>query len=214
MTIAEIARRRFRFSIRSLMIAVLVCAFLLTPIAWLVRQNALLRAEQLRAAAYRQRAVVLGERARAEFLARTRAGNSTREPANAEGAPDPRTERGLWAGLAVNHAVFPSGETSAMQLEFTLTNDGDRTLDPQIGQSRIIINGEELSDPGLLFNNGPRDSRFRALPPGATLQFAYALGSHFEKPGVYRVWWRGEQFRSPEVVFRVLTDEGPAPDGR
>ena len=204
------ARHPFRFSVRSLMIAVLVCAFLLTPIAWLARQNALIRARQLQAAM-----PIACERsawqhqARSEFLAPCfNAAGTTSGKTQGEGALEPQTERGLWAALAVNHAVFRSGETRDLMIEFTLINDGDTVLDPQIGKSRIIINGKELSDSGLVLGNGPRDAAFKALPPGASLQFGYALGKHVEEPGVYRVSWRGEDFRSPEVVFRVLAREG------
>jgi hypothetical protein len=96
-----------------------------------------------------------------------------------------------------------------MTVEFTLFNDGETAVDPQIDKSRIIINGKELSVSGLILGTGPRDATFRELPPGATLQFGYALGKHFEEPGVYRVSWLGERFRSPEVVLRVLREEGP-----
>lgn len=69
-----------------------------------------------------------------------------------------------------------------------------------------MVNGEELADSGLVLGNGPRDARSAALPPGDHLSFGYALGDHFREPGIYRVSWRGANFRSPEVVFRVLPD--------
>ena len=116
---------------------------------------------------------------------------------------------GLWAALTANHAVFRRGETNGLNVEFTLVNDGGVTVDPKIGESRIVVNGEELADSGLILGNGPRDARFAALPPGDYLRFSYALGDHFKEPGVYRVSWRGADFRSPEVVFRVL---GGKPD--
>ena len=53
----------------------------------------------------------------------------------------------------------------------------------------------------------PRDARFAALPPGDHLRFVYVLGDHFKGPGVYRVSWRGANFRSPVVVFRVLPEK-------
>jgi len=205
----ELARHPFRFSVRSLMIVVLVSAFLLTPIGWRVRQNALIRARQLQAGANREPAIALAEQARTEFLARVNAAGPSSGKTQGEGALDPRAERGLWAALAVNHAVFHPGETRDMTIEFTLINDGDKVLDPQIDKSRIIINGKELADSGLILGSGPRDAVFSALPPGATLRFGYALGKHFEEPGVYRVSWLGEDFRAPEVVFRVLREKAP-----
>ena len=165
------------------MIAVAISAFLLTPAAWLVREKALLRARQMQAAAYRQRAIVLGERARAELAAASRVLAKGAWETKRKGDSDPRAERGLWAAITVNHAVFRSGETRDLRIEFTLVNDGDKALDPQIGKSRIIVNGEELSDSGLILSNGPRDARFGALPPGATLQFGYALGKPLRTAG-------------------------------
>src|SRR5262249_54659957 len=93
-------------------------------------------------------------------------------------------------------------------ITFTLVNDGNQVIDPKIPSARIVVNGKPLPDSGLIFGNGPRDARFTALPPGDHLLFGYALGSHFKKPGVYRVHWEGEGFRSPEVVFRVLPKQG------
>jgi hypothetical protein len=92
-------------------------------------------------------------------------------------------------------------------VEFTLVNDGEATIDPKIGASRIVVNGTELEDSGLILGNGPRDARFDALPPGDNLRFVYALGDHFKEPGVYRVSWQGASFRSPEVEFRVLLEK-------
>jgi hypothetical protein len=191
------------------MIAVVVCAFMLTPIAWRVRQIALAQAQITQAAAQRKRAIALAEQARANFLATVTAKGvpAGRSPGNS--ADDPRAERGLWAALAVNHAVFQPGETTGLMIEFTLINDGDTVLDPQVGKSRIIVNGEELPDSALVLSRGPRDAAFRALPPRATLRFGYALGKYFAGPGVYRVSWRGEDFRSPEIVFRVLREKAP-----
>ena len=43
--------------------------------------------------------------------------------------------------------------------------------------------------------------------PGQTLAFSYQLGSrYFGTPGVYTVRWEGPNFRSPEIIFRVMRD--------
>ena len=107
----------------------------------------------------------------------------------------------------MNHAVFRHGDAKGLTIEFTLVNDGEAIIDPRIGESRIVVNGDELTDSGLKLGDGPRDARFAALPPGDHLRFGYVLGDHFKEPGVYRVSWRGANFRSPEVVFRVLPEK-------
>lgn len=115
------------------------------------------------------------------------------------------TAKNFWAGMSVNQPLFRVGQdTSLIQFNFALANESDKVLDPKIpGYPRLIVNGEELDltrIPGV----GPRDGRFKALPPGDNLQFGMGAGQFFDKPGVYRVYWQGEDFRSNEVVFRVV----------
>jgi RNA polymerase sigma factor (sigma-70 family) len=123
----------------------------------------------------------------------------------------------LWAAITVNKSVFREGQTYDLQILFTLVNDGKEVVDPRIGVSWLVVNGKELKASATLFGNGPRDTRFATLPAGNHLEFSRApvpfrvppakpdpLGKHFEKPGVYRVVWRGESFESSEIVFRVL----------
>jgi hypothetical protein len=208
-----IGNRRFRFAVRSLMIAVAVCALLLVPVVWVAQQTALVRAERMRAIDAERRA--RAEAARAQYVAQVRSAHARFESQAADPAEPPqagapaRNRGGLWAALGVNHAVFRRGEEAGLSVEFTLVNDGEATIDPKIGESRIVVNGEELADSGLILGNGPRDARFAALPPGEHLRFGYALGEHFKEPGIYRVSWRGANFRSPEVVFRVLAKDAP-----
>ena len=64
-------RRRFRLSVRSLMIAVAVCALVLVPVIWVARQTALLRAEQMRAIDAERRARAEAEQA--QYVAQVRA---------------------------------------------------------------------------------------------------------------------------------------------
>jgi hypothetical protein len=106
----------------------------------------------------------------------------------------------------MNYVVFHRGEVDGLKVEFTLVNDGEATIDPKIGESRIVVQGKELAESGLILGNGPRDARFAALPPGQCLRFNSSLGDYFKEPGNYRVSWRGANFRSPEVVFRVLPE--------
>lgn len=117
---------------------------------------------------------------------------------------DPMAKK-FWAGMSVNQPLFRAGQnTNLLQFNFALINESDKVVDPKIpGYPRLVVNGKEL-DLSLIPGVGLRDARFKALPPGDNLQFGMAAGQFFEKPGVYRVYWQGEEYRSNEVVFQVI----------
>jgi hypothetical protein len=206
-----VARRRFRLSIRSIMVAIALVALLLAPLLWVARQNARARQEALRAM---QLAQAMAERAR--YVAEVNAAKALLAAETAEAAAEAEAaasagrsaagKGGLWAAIGVNHPVFRRGETKDLLVEFSLVNDGDGVVDPKIGASRILIDGQELADSGFILSNGPKDARFEALPPKDHLRFGYALGDYFRGPGVYRVSWKGEGFDASEIVIRVLPE--------
>jgi hypothetical protein len=120
-------------------------------------------------------------------------------------AKEPRTEGNLWAAITVNDAVFEERQgTKALNIFFALVNDGKKVVDPEIRSSHLLVNGKELKDWGFIIAGGIRDDRFTALPAGDYLSFAYALGNHFQKPGIYKLHWKGKAFDAPEIVFRVV----------
>ena len=123
------------------------------------------------------------------------------------GTSDQKKSGRLWAGLSVNHPIFIAGQTKDLRIEFTLVNDGDSVIDPKIEDSRIVINGKERTDSGLIFSSVENGSRFRALSPGESLQFDCLLGDQFREPGTYRISWKGAGFESPEIMLRVLPEE-------
>jgi RNA polymerase sigma factor (sigma-70 family) len=130
--------------------------------------------------------------------------NRKRNVDPAEGAGD-QVAKKLWAAMSVNQPLFRVGQTTNLiQFSFALVNESDKVIDPKIpGYPRLIVNGKEL-DLSTIPGVGPRDERFNALPPGENLQFGMGAGQFFDKPGVYRVYWQGEEFRSNEVFFRVI----------
>lgn len=113
----------------------------------------------------------------------------------------------LWAALSISRPLFHAGSTKELLIHFTLVNDGIKAIDPKIESSKLMINGEELDDSGFLLSGGPKDARWNALPPGDTLEFAYALEGYFKKPGIYRVSWKGEDFETSTIVFRVMSSK-------
>jgi hypothetical protein len=111
----------------------------------------------------------------------------------------------LWAAISVSKPIFEQGEvTKALQIHFALVNEGKKVVDPEIRSSHLFVNGKELKDWDFIIAGGIRDDRFKAFPPADNLSFCYSLGNHFEKPGIYKVHWKGKAFDAPEIVFRVV----------
>ena len=110
----------------------------------------------------------------------------------------------LWAAMAVQQPVFSKNRINDLTLTFAIVNDGDSTVNPGVAKSHLFINGVELKQWEFINTNGPKGSFNTALPPKRTLLFTYALGTYFQKPGVYTVRWQGENFTAPDITFRVL----------
>ena len=123
------------------------------------------------------------------------------------GTADQKNAGSLWAGLSVNHPIFKAGQAKDLRIEFTLVNDGDKVIDPKIADSRLVINGKELSDSGLILSSVQKALVSEALPPGESLQFDCRLGDRFKEPGTYRVVWKGAGFQSSEMVLRILPEK-------
>ena len=183
------------------MIAVALCALLLVLAVMTVRHfEARVRVERLLAEQARNQAQ------QARYLAQVRSAQAAFVTAKLDTTDQPKAG-GLWAALSASHAIFRAGRTKDLRIEFTLVNDGDKGIDPKVSESRIIINGEELTDSGLILSSVQKGARFKALPPGATLQFSLPIGDQFRDPGTYRISWKGAGFQSPEIVLRVLSVE-------
>jgi hypothetical protein len=194
----EAARqRRFRLSIRTLMIAIALCAILLDFLQW---TSVRVREERLLAELAREQAI------QARYLMQVRSAQAALNAAKLGSTNQPGPE-GLWAALTVNHSTFKQGQTRELRMEFSLVNDGEMVIDPRIAESRILINGKEIAGSQPLFSGVPKDVRFKALAPGESRQFGFLLGEHFKESGEYRVSWKGAAFESPDILLRVLPDK-------
>jgi hypothetical protein len=194
------AQRRFRLSIRTLMIAVALCALFLAPLGWMYRRLELQRRMEMLAVEHAR--ALADERAAA--LARfTQAALS----APKQGGTIQPNAGNLWAALSINHPIFKAGQIKDLRIEFSLVNDGDDVIDPNIAESHIVINGKEFTETGLVFGSVPKHVRIKTLAPGESLQFDVLLGDHFKEPGIYRVSWKGSDFQSSEVVLRILAEK-------
>ncbi len=214
---------RYRLSIRTLMIVIALCALLVAAAVWTYRGfEAAARERRLAVVARIQaelaRAEAAAARAQAEkqsYLAQISSAKAAFDDAmtGADDQPKPKLwshapgqQGSLWAAVSVNHAAFEQGQTKDLRLEFILVNDGDKAIDPKIAESRIVINGKEVVDPGLILGTLQKDVRLNAMLPGDHLQFGLVLGDRFKEPGIYRVSWKGTGFQSPEIMLRILPD--------
>jgi hypothetical protein len=139
-----------------------------------------------------------------------------KEPPKPRERPKREKETKLWAAVSVSDPVldwdnlaWELGTRAPFMIHFYLVNDGDKVIDPKIRSSKLLINGKAFKGKGgsdwpYIAANGPRDGRWKALPPGDYLAFGYAFRDDFKEPGTYRVKWKGEGFEAPEVVFRVM----------
>jgi hypothetical protein len=192
-------QRRFRLSIRTLMIAIALCALFLAPLGWMYRQAELQRRMEMLAVMER----ALAEEKAAALARFTQAGLSTAIRGN---TVQPKTDN-LWAAMSINHAVFMTGQTKDLRIEFSLVNDGDQVIDPKIAESHIVINGKELTDSGSILKRSLKEATIKALSPGDTLQFGVVFGDHFKEPGTYRISWQGSGFQSSEIVLRIMAEK-------
>jgi hypothetical protein len=74
-------------------------------------------------------------------------------------------------------------------LTFVLLNDSETPLDVESGSWRIVINGSERNDSGMLFGNGPvPEGGYTILKPGESYEFGKALpiAEYFLPHGQYK----------------------------
>src|SRR6266852_3362713 len=86
-----------------------------------------------------------------------------------------KAEKGLWAGISVNQAIFSQEELDdqgALLIKFALVNDGDKTAATDVESWRIIVNGKQMSENNTsrMFGNGSRMED--TLSPGGHAQVA------------------------------------------
>jgi hypothetical protein len=129
---------------------------------------------------------------------------STNPPPQVAGAE----KAALWVAVSVSEPVReaevkPSGP---FMVHFGVVNDGDQPIDAEseLRSSQLLVNGQEFKDWPFIIAGGPRDARWKSLPPGDYLRFGCNMQDYFQQPGVYRVSLKGKGFQSAEVVFRVL----------
>ena len=117
-----------------------------------------------------------------------------------------KQEKKLWAAISASTPIrdWPALSVDVFMVQFGLVNDGDKTVDPEIESSQLLVNGKQLENWDHIIGNGPRSKNWKALAPKDHVHFGYALGKHFEEPGIYKLKWKGKDFESAEIVLRVM----------
>lgn len=110
----------------------------------------------------------------------------------------------LWVALNVSEPVVQPGCLAAFQVRFVMFNDGDKAIDPKEHTWRLNVNGKDHPGSRQVFR---RVLGREGLLPGGDLELGYGLGDWFKEPGPYRLIWKGENFESAPVFFRVLPQE-------
>jgi hypothetical protein len=112
---------------------------------------------------------------------------------------------GLHAGIRAE-IIPPYTESPSVMVTFVLLNNSDTPLDVESGSWRIVINGSELNDSGIIFGNGPVPvGGYKVPKPGETYAFGKALpiAEYFLPNGQYNVSWKGAAFQSPGITVAV-----------
>jgi len=115
---------------------------------------------------------------------------------------------GLHAGITAELVPLASGysDQQHVQLNFLVVNDSDSVRNVVAGSWKLIVNGAELPESGMIFGNGPGPVHgWNELNPGENYQFSMALpvSTYFKRPGEYRVSWKAEGFQSPGILIRI-----------
>jgi hypothetical protein len=112
---------------------------------------------------------------------------------------------GLHAGIRAQ-IIPPYTETPSVMLTFVLLNDSGMPLDVEAGSWRIVINGGERNDSGMIFGNGPEpEGGYKVLKAGESYEFGKALpiAEYFPPKGQYKVSWKGAAFQSPTINVTI-----------
>jgi hypothetical protein len=122
-----------------------------------------------------------------------------------KGSALPKNCSGLHAGI---RAQVISPNTPSVVLSFLLLNDSATPVDVEAGSWRIVVNGSELNDSGMIFGNGPMPVGYQVLKPGESYEFGKALSiaEYFLPNGQCKVSWKGAAFQSPTIMVTITRD--------
>ncbi len=94
-------------------------------------------------------------------------------------------------------------------LSFVLLNDSETAVDVEAGSWKIVVNGQELPDSGMILGNGPMpEGGYRMLRPGEAYEFGKVLpiAGYFRPGGQNKVSWKGVAFQSPTISVTIAAE--------
>jgi len=107
--------------------------------------------------------------------------------------------------LDVELTVLPVSDVFSALLDIrgVVKNVGSATIDTEVWQSILLVNGEPSDVWGLAIANGLRDPREFALPPGDTVEFrrSFPSASILQKVGRYELVLQVRGVCSPAVTI-------------
>ena len=111
----------------------------------------------------------------------------------------------VWAAVTVDSPIFHINQPINVMFAATNLSDTPIRLTELREETVLVINGKEWPDSRFTFTNGAH-STAQFLQPGKSMMFVYQLTSVFKEPGLYRIVWRGKDFETLPIEFRVAKD--------
>ena len=117
-------------------------------------------------------------------------------------AQDASTSIHVWAAVSVSSPILHT--TEPVNVFFAATNLGSNPIARTTVREEtvLVVNGEEWKDSAFIFANGIHATE-KLLAPGKSELFSYQLTGRFNKPGLYRLVWKGKGFESLPFEFRI-----------
>jgi len=111
----------------------------------------------------------------------------------------------VWAAVTVDQPIFHINQPINVMFAATNVSDMPIRLTELREETVLVINGQDWPESRFTFTNGAH-STAQFLQPAKSMMFVYQLTRVFKEPGLYRIVWRGKDFETLPVEFRVAKD--------
>jgi hypothetical protein len=95
----------------------------------------------------------------------------------------------LTVEFTIAPAQFSISDIDKVKVQILAENQGKRTVQPRLAETRVFVNGEESMSWTLTIGNGRRSDDWFDLPPGKSVSMSWSTlaASLFTEPGNYSV---------------------------